>query len=304
MELYNALKNIVSLQSADILKDARLVNILSDFKAYEEFAAAKFVIKSLISEGLMAKFILEGQSQNDIETTIATNKQNLVENYGFKEGLSEYVLRSIAYAMGWTDETPTINTKPENDTSVKESPQVPNEIIDDGKHLLFKQFPITGDVNTFINLLVANGYRLAEPYNYTYNAASLIGSFAGNNECHVAVLGTPKTKIACTVMVFLGEHHVWYSIKGQYEKIKNQLSKKYGTPETHEFFLDPYYEGDGSELTALYSDHCTYMSMFNTPNGKVSVSMTGDAKILIAYQDNINNEIKDSEVSSIADDDL
>lgn len=304
MELYNALKNILSLQGAEILKDSRLVNILSDFKAYEEFAAAKFVIKSLISEGLMTKFILEGQSKNDYETVIATNKQNLVDNYGFMEGLSEYVLRSIAYALGWIDDIPTINTKPENNTLVENSPQVNNEIVDDGKHLLFKQFPITGDVNTFVNLLISNGYRLAEPYNYTYNAASLIGSFAGNNDCHIGVLGTPKSHIACTVMIFLQEHHIWYTIKDQYDKIKSQLTKKYGSPESHEYFLDPYYEGDGSELTALYSDHCTYMSMFNTPNGKVSVSMTGDAKILIAYQDNINNAIKDSEVSSIADDDL
>lgn len=304
MELYNALKNIVSLQSADILKDARLVNILSDFKAYEEFAAAKFVIKSLISEGLMAKFILEGQSQNDYDTTIATNKQNLVDNYGFKESLSEYVLKSIAYSLGWTDEVPTINTKPENNALVEESPQVNNEIIDDGKHLLFKQFPITGDVNTLIQALCSSGYRLEEPYSYTYHAAALIGPFAGNNDCSVLVVGTPKTHQAYAVMVYLQEHHVWHTIKSQYEQIKQQLTKKYGKPESYEYFLDPYYEGDGSELTALYSDHCTWSSYFKTTNGTISVSMTNNYKVLIVYRDKINEEIREQESNEIANDDL
>ena len=68
--------------------------------------------------------------------------------------------------------------------------------------------------------------------------------------------------------------------------------------------MDPYYEGDGSELTALYSDHCTWMSIFKTAKGTISVSMTSESKVLITYQDKINQEIREQEASSIADDDL
>jgi hypothetical protein len=304
MELYKALKTVVDLQGKDILEDTRLINILSDFKAYEDIQASKIVLKNMQNEGLMAKLIREYNTSSNPATIIVSYTSLLSNNYGFQSSIAEYVLNCLAFAQGWIDVVPNISSQTADSKTFEHSADSHNDITDDGNHLLFKQFPIMGDVNSFINLLVANGYSLAEPYNNTYNAASLIGSFAGNNDCHIGVLGTPKSHIACTVMIFLQEHHIWYSIKDQYEKIKNQLSKKYGSPESYEYFLDPYYEGDGSELTALYSQHCVYISTFNTLKGKVSVSMTGDAKILIAYQDKINNEIKDSEERSIADDDL
>ena len=94
------------------------------------------------------------------------------------------------------------------------------------------------------------------------------------------------------------------TLKDEYEKVKAQLTRKYGTPESYEYFLDPYYEGDGSELTALYSSHCKYLSVFKTNVGQIIVNMTSDAKVTIAYQDTINNSIKDAENESIADDDL
>ena len=105
-------------------------------------------------------------------------------------------------------------------------------------------------------------------------------------------------------MVFFQPHQIWYSIKDKYEKIKNQLTKKYGKPESHEFFSDPYYEGDGYELQALSNEHCTWMSLFRTPIGSVSVSMSSESKVLVIYQDKINQEIRESEQNSIADDDL
>jgi len=305
MELYNALKKVVDLQTEEILKDVKLINILSDFKAYDDMPSSKYLLKYMVNEGLMANLLYEYQSQNDVNILLDSHKTLLSDTYGYKESLADYVVKSLAYALGWVPDIPSIsdnnkNSCTTNTTPVQSSPQ----IIDDGKHLLFKQFPITGDVKTFIQNLLNEGYVLNEPYNYTYHAASLTGSFAGNNDCSIAVIGTPRTHIACCVMVFLKEHHIWYTIKDEYEKIKNQLSKKYGNPESYEYFMDPYYEGDGSELTALYADHCTYLSMFNTANGKISVSMSSDAKVMITYQDKINIEIQESEQNTLAHDDL
>lgn len=305
MELYNALKKVVDLQTEDILKDIKLINILSDFKAYEDMPSSKYLLKYMINEGLIANLLYEYQSQDDLNILLDSHKTLLSDTYGYKDGLADYVVRSIAYALGWTNEIPSESRG--NDIAITPnaaSAPSSTQIIDDGKHLLFKQFPINGDVNTFIQNLVQSGYSLVEPYNYTYHAASLTGSFAGNNDCTIAVIGTPKTNIACCVMIFMQEHHIWYTLKDQYEKIKNQLKNKYGTPESYEFFRDPYYEGDGSELTALWSDHCTYLSNFTTENGKVGVHMSKEAKVLIAYQDKINCEIQDSENASLADDDL
>jgi hypothetical protein len=69
-------------------------------------------------------------------------------------------------------------------------------------------------------------------------------------------------------------------------KLANQWAYTFSHTE-----MSPYYEGDGSELTALYSDHCTWMSIFKTAKGTISVSMTSESKVLITYQDKINQEI-------------
>ena len=305
MELYNALKKVVELQTEDILKDVKLINILGDFKAYDDMPSAKYLLKYMVSEGLMANLLYEYQSQNDVNILLDSHRTLLSNTYGYKESLADYVVRSLAYALGWISDIPSnSDTKDSsyisNTAPVQSSPQ----IIDDGKHLLFKQFPITGDVNSLIQTLSSSGYKLEEPYSYTYHAAALSGSFAGHNDCSVLVVGTPKTNIACAVMVYLKEHNIWYSIKNQYEEIKEQLTKKYGTPKSYEYFSDPYYEGDNYELQALGNDHCTWMSHFHTSKGTISVSMASNCKVLIIYQDKINQELKEREANSIANDDL
>lgn len=304
MDLYYAIKYAIDIKGNDILMDDNLINILNDFKAYVEVPASKYLIKSMLNEGVMAKLLMERQQSTDIKFLLSSYKNDLTEIYGFKIDLAEYVINSIAYALGWINETPSFNknkVKSINDVSLNETL---SEFFDDGQHLLFKQIPITGDIHKFINQLTNVGYSLIEPYSNVYHAATLLGSFAGNNNCTIAALGTPKSSIAYAVMIFFQEHHIWYTLKDQYMLIKNQLSKKYGAPQSYENFMDPYLEGDGMELTALWSDHCTYLSVFNVDNGKITVSMSKEAKVLISYQDQINNEIKEIELISIADDDF
>lgn len=283
MELYKALKTVIDLQGPDILKDQRLINILSDFKAYEEAPAAKFILKSMINEGLIAKLQIE-YSSSDITTLISSNRISLSDNYGFKENIADYVVRCLAYAQGWINDIPSFELVSFEDSNGSKNSNNIEPVADDGKHLLFKQFPITGDVNSLIQALSSSGYKLEEPYSYTYHAAALSGPFAGHNDCTVLVSGTPKTNIACAVLVYLQQHNIWYSIKNQYEEIKEQLTKKYGAPKSYEYFSDPYYEGDSYELQALGNDHCTWMSHFNTSKGTISVSMSNNCKVLIIYQ--------------------
>lgn len=304
MELFNALKKVVELQTEDILKDVKLINILSDFKAYDDCPASKYILKYMINEGLIANIIFEYNSSKDVELLLSSHISQLSDTYGFKENLSEYVIKCLAYGLGWVTDIPIMGSRSPNDYVDNSTKQEIEPIKDDGQHLLFKQFPITGDINSFIQNLISAGYTLTEPFNAVYHGACFRGQFAGNNDCSIVVFATPKSHITCCVMVNLQEHHIWYTIKDEYEKIKKQLTKKYGSPESYEYFMDPYYEGDGSELTALYSDHCTYMSIFQTTNGRISVSMTSDSKVMIAYQDKINMDIKDSEANSIANDDL
>lgn len=304
MELYKALKTIVDLQGVDILKDLRLVNILSDFKAYDDFPAAKFVIKNMINEDFMAKLLGEYEANTNPDIVVNSNISMLSDTYGYKIEIADYLIKSIAYALGWIDAAPSGTSMPNEATHETDNQERHVEIKDDGKHLLFKNIPIAGDINDFIGQLQSIGYELEQPFNPVYKLAVLRGSFAGNTDCAIVAFSTPKSHLTKGVMIHLREHQVWYNLKDQYEKIKSQLSKKYGTPESYEYFLDPYYEGDGYELTALGSDHCTYSSTFELENGKVILFLTSDAKVSIMYQDKINAEIADVEEESIADDDF
>ena len=67
MELYYALKKVVELQTEDILKDVKLINILSDFKDYDDMPSSKYILKYMINEGLIANLLFEYQSSSDIE---------------------------------------------------------------------------------------------------------------------------------------------------------------------------------------------------------------------------------------------
>ena len=73
--------------------------------------------------------------------------------------------------------------------------------------------------------------------------------------------------------------------------MKSILEKKYGKPSScTEIFSYPYEEGDGYELTALSSDNVFYITTFSTLLGKVTIHITSNAQLLIAYEDNYNSE--------------
>lgn len=308
MELYNALKKVVELQNEEILKDVKLINILSDFRAYDDVPSSKYLLKYMISEGLMANLLYEYQSQDDFNILLDSHKTLLTDTYGYKDSLAEYVVRSLAYALGWTSVIPSINNPLPNTGSINIQPQT--TIInpsDDGRtHLSFRQLPINGSVSQFIANLETVGYTQKFSYSHEKRTAVLTGSFAGVNNCEIYVVGTPLTETVCRVIVYFPEQKVWYNIKSEYNKWKDKFTSKYGKPNSYEFFSDPFYEGDGSEMTALYSEHCTYASYFNDneSGGTIVVKMTTYYCVAIIYEDKYNTEIDDKEKNTIEDNDI
>lgn len=97
MELHLALKNIIETDGVDILNDVRLVNILNDFKAFDDIPASKYIIRMMISEGYMLR-LLENKkwdSKTEVLCSIFSN------NTGFQPHISESVFKCIAFALGW-----------------------------------------------------------------------------------------------------------------------------------------------------------------------------------------------------------
>lgn len=106
MELHTALKNIVNLSGTSILKEQRLVNILADFNAYDDIPSAKFIIKTIIDEGFMEKFLANGKWDMNCNKLI----DQFVAMTGVAKDNVNYVFESLGVSLGWNCNAPLIHT--------------------------------------------------------------------------------------------------------------------------------------------------------------------------------------------------
>lgn len=163
---------------------------------------------------------------------------------------------------------------------------------DSVSHLEFKNIPLNGKIDDFVKKLQTQGYSIEKRED-----AGIImnGQFTGK-DAEVMVLNTKKTKTVWKVVIFLPKKTSWYSIKSEYNYYTEMFTKKYGTPShSFSFFSDPYYEGDGYEMSALRNDKCTFLSSYHTQEGIITVEISKYQQIKIAYEDNINTKLMDKE---------
>lgn len=105
MPLYMALRNVIQTDGEDIIKDVKLINILDDFHAYNEFPVAKYILRSIIADGFSNKLYSIGCWNNDALQLVS----KFVTTTGFIPGHVNLIFQSLAYGLGWinkiTDET-------------------------------------------------------------------------------------------------------------------------------------------------------------------------------------------------------
>lgn len=102
MELHLAIRNIVNLSGIDILKEKRVINILSDFNAYGVLPSAKFVLKYIIEEGFITQFIEQKVWSLACDKLI----DNIISSTGLQPDLVLYVFQCVAFGIGWQDDAP------------------------------------------------------------------------------------------------------------------------------------------------------------------------------------------------------
>lgn len=169
-------------------------------------------------------------------------------------------------------------------------------------HLTFKGIPIVGDANEFALKLKDKGYTVL---NSSDNIYFLTGSFAGYDNVTIAVVGTPKTNTAYRVSVFFGKKDTFTSLERQYRSLLDSYSKKYGNPEkSYDFFIDPYYKGDGYELQALKNDKCRYVSFFTVDKGHLSIEIAKMQEVMVTYEDMEGGLLYTKEKNMIVNDDI
>lgn len=168
------------------------------------------------------------------------------------------------------------------------------------EHLRFKNIPIDGNIDTFADELIKQGFsKLASKG----NIISLTGEFINKN-CEIYVVGSKKSNLTWKILIVLPKESSWGSLKENYFEIKKQYQSKYGSGKSYEFFSKPYFEGDGYELQALRNEGCTYSTFWKTESGSIDLTISASGSNSLSYQDNQNTDIMRKEKEEVIKSDI
>lgn len=106
--LPEAIKIVVEIYGKNVVKDARLVNILGDVVSLEDPVAVKNILREVLKSGYGEKVLMIDPVKDDYRLRIKSYSQIISDSLGFKEVIVEYILFSIAYGVGICPETPYI----------------------------------------------------------------------------------------------------------------------------------------------------------------------------------------------------
>lgn len=103
---------------------------------------------------------------------------------------------------------------------------------------------------------------------------------------------TPISGKCWALTVYLPVQTSWYSLKQEYNEYLTFMIGKYGRPNAiYDLFIDPYYEGDGYELSAVRLEKCKYAAFWD----KYSIEISRYLQVKIQYENTINSGLLDIE---------
>ena len=162
----------------------------------------------------------------------------------------------------------------------------------DNQHLMFKGVPIDGTLSEYVEKMKLNGFTLLGSEN---NGALFNGEFANYQNCKIGVGTSNKKDLVSTVFVMFPEREEWNDLYGDYNRLKQMLSEKYGIPnESKEKWENDYEPSLAFRMSAIKRGECNFITTFVTPNGKIQLRIEHqDATcfVFLGYFDKINGEI-------------
>lgn len=302
MNLSQAIKSLVEAKGLSILTSPMVLNILSDYNAFSEYPSSKNILKNIIGEGYLEKIAFFYDNQLPLGDTPQTYLLEMYTKLGFRQDVSAFVLNSILDALGYGAPLSIVSNdtgeNPIEQTTSAASSVTPNS----GNHFEFKGIVINGSKDEVADALQKQGYEFVDGGE---DGILLNGKFAGIDNCQILVNASQHTHQTYSVSVFTPEALTWWSVKADYDRIKEMLRKKYGRPSSStEFFSDPYDEGDGYELTALSTGNAMFVTSYSSKNGDITLHITQGAQLLITYKDKINGDEHDKAESIAAENDI
>ncbi len=292
MNLKEALSTLIDGKGVNILKTPLSLNILSDYKAFDEHPSSKNVLKAIIEEGYLEKIAFFYENELPLGDAPIQYSSEMYHKLGFRSDISRYVLNALLGALGYDEisdpnfESPSIKNPSghESGSSKSDCSIQPNK----DSHFEFKGVTIDGSKDIAIRQLNNLGYKLIED---SPDGALLSGKFAGIEDCQILISVSEHTNKLYSVSVITPSRLNWWSIKGDYDNLNQMIQKKYGKPiQKTEFFADPYEEGDGYELTALETGNAFFATQYESKYGRIKVFMASNANLFITYEDKSNGD--------------
>lgn len=119
MKLYEAIKTIVHEFGKEIVTNAKVINVFSDYNAFEESKTFKVILKNLIVEGYMDQLMYVRDWGNSQDRII----NNFIAATSFNEANASYVINSLAYGLGYTKVVPVYSqSAPTQQTGISSTP--------------------------------------------------------------------------------------------------------------------------------------------------------------------------------------
>lgn len=219
MELSNAIKDIIDRFGTKVLPTRQFVNLLDDVGGFkDEPTASKKVMKGLL--------IVVSESFYDNQLPLGDAPHNYLSEMfmklGFRQDVSAFVLNSILDALGYGTPITVASNDLGNDLVVptfpEDSPIIPNS----GNHFEFKGVTINGSKDDVADSLQKQGYEFVDGGE---DGILLNGKFAGIDNCQILVNASQHNHQTYSISVFTPEALTWWSVKADYDRIKEMLRK-------------------------------------------------------------------------------
>lgn len=121
LELQKRLRTIIQAEGEAVITSPRIVNILDDLKAFSDMPAAKYILKALISDGTIERFVKFGKWDKNCNQFI----YRVAENTGFKPNMLYIVFKGISHGLNWSaDSDSSSESKESNQKKVSKNQSV------------------------------------------------------------------------------------------------------------------------------------------------------------------------------------
>ena len=138
------------------------------------------------------------------------------------------------------------------------------------KPLTFNKVEIKGTADEMTTALSRKGFK----YEETNDGVPLvIGKFAGYSDVEVNIIPGEDGQV-CAISAEIPPRLSWVKLENDYSSIKGMLVKQFGKPsEVVEEFKDGPFEESSEKLVSLIKNRCTYRSVFESEEGKVTLML-------------------------------